>query len=474
MERFGSASEASLKRVIRIAGRGPWIGRVECARKCCKSAQNAAVIDGGAGRACRAQARRRRGAAELAPLRRSRTRSESRSSSCAQTAEAHATVTTPSRSATGSRGRRERLAGGGRPGPLDLGEQRRGRERGGQPSSAAPTGRGARAPHAGDLVSRHALPSATDEARDVGPVAARHVGEVGRRDHALAAALAQQLDEPLAAQRVELAHDVVEQHQRRGPALGGQHAALGQQQRQQPEPLLAARPVGAQLAAGAAEHELVAVRAVAGEAALEVGVDALGELGGQLLRRLGAASAAGRRAPRRPRARAPRRARRTAGRSRSTAAARSAASATPWRASSASHAGSEPRPARPARIAAEQRVALRRARRRRRGACRTRAGHSAAITWSRCARRSAGAPSTSSSRSGRKTETSGRAAASVRRSTGAPSTCRRFASPGSKPTVMRCASPSRSASSSSRATPAPKRTTSRSFAVRHERPVQAK
>ena len=87
------------------------------------------------------------------------------------------------------------------------------------------------------------------------------MGEVGGGDHALAAALAQRLHEPLAAQRVELGGDVVEQHQRRGSALGGQHAALGQQQREQAEPLLAARPVGAQLAAGALEHQLVAVRA---------------------------------------------------------------------------------------------------------------------------------------------------------------------------------------------------------------------
>ena len=65
--------------------------------------------------------------------------------------------------------------------------------------------------------------------------------------------------------------------------LGGQLLALGEQERQQAEPLLAARAVGAQLAALAAEAEVVAVRAVAGEAALEVGVVALGQLGGQRL-----------------------------------------------------------------------------------------------------------------------------------------------------------------------------------------------
>ena len=96
------------------------------------------------------------------------------------------------------------------------------------------------------------------------------------------------VDEPLAAGGVELAHHVVEQQQRRGAALGGQLLALGQQQREQAEALLAARAVGAQLAALAPEREIVAVRAVAGEAALEVGVHALGELGGQ---RLGASAA---------------------------------------------------------------------------------------------------------------------------------------------------------------------------------------
>ena len=61
------------------------------------------------------------------------------------------------------------------------------------------------------------------------------------------------VDEPAAAGRVELGHHVVEQQQRRGAALGRQLLALGEQQREQAEPLLAARAVGAQLAALAAE-----------------------------------------------------------------------------------------------------------------------------------------------------------------------------------------------------------------------------
>src|SRR5439155_1341915 len=162
----------------------------------------------------------------------------------------------------------------------------------------------------------------------------------------------------------ELAHHVVEQQQRRSAALLRELLPLGEQQREQGEALLAARPVGAQLAAIAQERQLVAVGAVAGEPALEVGVDALRELGGQRGRAL--------------------------------------------------------------------------------------AGHSAAISWSRCARRSAGAPTTSSRRSGRKTEASGRAGESVSRSTSAPSTCRRFGWPGLKPTAMRWRSPASSNPSSSR------------------------
>ena len=62
--------------------------------------------------------------------------------------------------------------------------------------------------------------------------------------------------------------------------------ALGEQEREQAEPLLAARAVGAQLAVLAPEAEVVAMRPVAGEPALEVGVQALGQLGRQRLRAL--------------------------------------------------------------------------------------------------------------------------------------------------------------------------------------------
>ena len=95
--------------------------------------------------------------------------------------------------------------------------------------------------------------------------------QIGGRDDALAA-VAQLAREQLAALGVELAHDVVEQHQRHTVAFVGEHRALGEQQRQEREALLALGPVGAQVAAVAQERQLVAVRPVRGEAALEVAV----------------------------------------------------------------------------------------------------------------------------------------------------------------------------------------------------------
>jgi hypothetical protein len=104
-----------------------------------------------------------------------------------------------------------------------------------------------------------------------------------------------------------------------------------------------------------------------------------------------------------------------------------------------------------------------------------RPGQSAATTWSRWARRAAGAPLTSSSRSGRNTLTSGRASAVARLSTGLPSTRMCFASPGWKPTSMRCPPSAPASSTTTLATPSPpRRTSSRSFEVRGERAVQPK
>ena len=237
------------------------------------------------------------------------------------------------------------------------------------------------------------------------------------------------------------------------------------------EPHLAARAVGAQLAPVAPQREVVAVRAVAGEAALEVAVGALGQLGGQRLGGLRARARPVARARPLPRARA-----RPRGSAKRPARRVDDLGAVAHQRDAVARERRVPRRQRAAAGAAgadrgDQRVALGE----RGGVLAPRggaAGHSAATTWSMCARRSAGAPSTSSSRSGRKTATSGRASQSVSRSTGAPSARSRFGSPGWKPTLTAWPRRSSSASSSSRVSDAPKRTTSRSFAVRHERPVQ--
>ncbi len=65
----------------------------------------------------------------------------------------------------------------------------------------------------------------------------------------------------------------------------GEHRALGEQQRQQRQALLALRAVDAQLAPVARDRELVAVWPVAGEAALEIAGQALAQLGHVLLAR---------------------------------------------------------------------------------------------------------------------------------------------------------------------------------------------
>ena len=89
--------------------------------------------------------------------------------------------------------------------------------------------------------------------------------------------------EQLAALGVELAHHVVEQHQRRTSPLAGEHGALGEQQREQRQALLALGAVEAQLAPIAQQGQLVAVGSVAGEAALEVAGQARLQLGDELI-----------------------------------------------------------------------------------------------------------------------------------------------------------------------------------------------
>ncbi len=95
------------------------------------------------------------------------------------------------------------------------------------------------------------------------------MGEVGGGDHALPTA-GELAREQLAALGVELAHHVVEQHQRHAAAFAGEHRTLGEQQGEQGEALLALRAVQAQLTPVAQKRQLVAVGSVGGEAALEV------------------------------------------------------------------------------------------------------------------------------------------------------------------------------------------------------------
>ena len=102
--------------------------------------------------------------------------------------------------------------------------------------------------------------------------------EIGRRDQRLPPAL-EHRDEAAAPIGVELAHHVVEQQQRQLPAGRAQRLALGEQQRQQAEPLLALRAVAAQRATAEGELDLVAVRPEAGEPAGDVPLASLRELG---------------------------------------------------------------------------------------------------------------------------------------------------------------------------------------------------
>ena len=264
-------------------------------------------------------------------------------------------------------------------------------------------------------------------------IPAGHVLALGRGHDRLAAARAARAARRRAARRVELAHHVVEQQQRRAIALGGERVALGQQQREQREPLLALRAVAAQRAAVAREHEVVAVRPARRVPAREVGrrappaISAASSSASPLRTRCAVGDASP--SPARPSspacvAKRARDQRRRAARGRRRARRRRRASV--WfhgaSASAADAAGAHA--ARSGRCAA-------RAPRGSCGAVAARAGQSAATNWSRWARRSAGAPLTSSRRSGEKTaERAGGAATSSRRSTGAPSLVIRLGSPG--------------------------------------------
>ena len=107
---------------------------------------------------------------------------------------------------------------------------------------------------------------------------------LGRGDQRLASG-AKQLGQELAAIRVELRHHVVQQHQGRPAAALGEQGALGEQQGEQGDALLALGAVGAQSRPVEQQLQLVPVRAVDGEAALDVARPALLELRAELVRR---------------------------------------------------------------------------------------------------------------------------------------------------------------------------------------------
>ena len=183
-----------------------------------------------------------------------------RSSSCAHTAAAQVTVRTPSRSARGARGGGDRGAGGALPDLLHPRERARRRERAGELVQRGGEGAGATLLTPA-IASCRIAPGRDAQARHGGVHRAGDVGEVRCRYDALAAH-AQLVGKQLAALAVELAHDVVEQHQRRAAAFAGEHRALGQQQRQQRQTLLTLGAVDAQLAPVAQDRELVAVRSM--------------------------------------------------------------------------------------------------------------------------------------------------------------------------------------------------------------------
>ena len=344
------------------------------------------------------------------------------------------------------------------------------------PRCAGPRRRGARGASCRErrLASAATVPSATAQPRRRRPPApgtcARSVVVITLWPPARDA-----LDEQLAALGVELAHDVVEQQQRRRAALGGERRALGEQQRQQREALLALRAVDAQLAAvaqRAASSSRCGPWPVKPRSRSESSRSASSAASARPSSALRARAVAQRRARRRGRAR--RRRPRSASRrqvhgARAVVAQRDA-------------------------VAGELEVPGRRASRGRRGRRGSRA--SSALRWaSACGVRAAGRGARRPERGDELVEVRAaqrrraldeleavgqedaneRAHRRVgRRSTGAPSTS------GASPRPARSRRQLVVAVAVARRRPrparpaAPKRTTSRSFDVRHERPVQPK
>src|SRR5207247_10216920 len=106
---------------------------------------------------------------------------------------------------------------------------------------------------------------------------------LGGREQLLPSALRQPPREQRPAIGVELAHHVVEQHQRWDAARLEQRPAFREQQREESRALLALRAVAAQRAPVERDLQLVEVWAVSGVPAGQVGLAALAELLGELL-----------------------------------------------------------------------------------------------------------------------------------------------------------------------------------------------
>src|SRR6266540_5813761 len=197
---------------------------------------------------------------------RSRRLFESIVNSAVQVAERQATVTTPSRSKTGSASAATPSPTASRHRPWTCASRVGGASSGlRRPSAAAsgrsPSGRREREP-------RSAIDDSGPHLQRRCPIITDRSG-IGCRDQRLAL-LPHQLEQPLAALGVELAQDVVEQQDRQPATCLREGIALGQQEREQREPLLPLRAEATQVLTRGSEQELVAVGAVGREASGEI------------------------------------------------------------------------------------------------------------------------------------------------------------------------------------------------------------
>ena len=165
-------------------------------------------------------------------------------------------------------------------------------------ASAAPRAHGHAAPATAARAARRARRAPSGPARTSQAVrdrAQRRVEVVERRRrHERLGQLGDPPDEVRPAVRVELAEDVVEQEQRRAAVERGQQVELGELEREDRRPLLAARREPGQVAAAELEGEVVAVRADERRAVPDLLLGRLGEAPGQGVARRLAGRAPGR------------------------------------------------------------------------------------------------------------------------------------------------------------------------------------